>query len=137
MTGIANAHVSRVEREFALRANHAHLDAIDERSSRAHVVGKTGARHLEARPEVQAPELVQLLDKLQGVYLDTGESKGLVPDAHPSVVAAMRGRRQQLEESVAQLDTADLQEPSVLTRSWTKSSYDLGDQFIAFNAACS
>ena len=37
------------------------------------------------------PELVQLLDKLQGVYLDTGESKGIVPDAHPSVVAAMRG----------------------------------------------
>lgn len=37
------------------------------------------------------PELVQLLDKLEGVYLDTGESKGIVPDAHPSVVAAMRG----------------------------------------------
>ena len=36
-------------------------------------------------------ELVQLLDKLQGVYLDTGESRGLVPDQHPSVVAAMRG----------------------------------------------
>ena len=36
-------------------------------------------------------ELVQLLDKLQGVYLDTGESRGLVPDRHPSVVAAMRG----------------------------------------------
>ena len=37
------------------------------------------------------PELVQLLDKLQAVYLDTGESRGLVPDTHPSVVAAMRG----------------------------------------------
>jgi len=37
------------------------------------------------------PELIQLLDKLQAVYLDTGESRGLVPDAHPSVVAAMRG----------------------------------------------
>ena len=36
-------------------------------------------------------ELVQLLDKLQGVYLDTGESWGLVPDSHTSVVAAMRG----------------------------------------------
>ncbi len=36
-------------------------------------------------------EIVQLLDKLQGVYLDTGESRGLVPDRHPSVVAAMRG----------------------------------------------
>jgi acetolactate synthase I/II/III large subunit len=37
------------------------------------------------------PELVQLLDKLQAVYLDTGESRGLVPETHPSVVAAMRG----------------------------------------------
>lgn len=36
-------------------------------------------------------ELVQLLDKLQAVYLDTGESRGVVPDTHPSVVAAMRG----------------------------------------------
>ena len=36
-------------------------------------------------------ELVQLLDKLQAVYLDTGESRGLVPDDHPAVVAAMRG----------------------------------------------
>ena len=36
-------------------------------------------------------ELIQLLDKLQAVYLDTGESRGLVPDTHPSVVAAMRG----------------------------------------------
>ena len=36
-------------------------------------------------------ELVQLLDKLQAVYLDTGESRGLVSDDHPAVVAAMRG----------------------------------------------
>ncbi|MBX5453386.1 MAG: thiamine pyrophosphate-binding protein [Acidobacteriia bacterium] len=37
------------------------------------------------------PELVTLLDKLGAVYLDTGESRGLVPDSHPAVVAAMRG----------------------------------------------
>jgi len=37
------------------------------------------------------PELVTLLDRLGAVYLDTGESRGLVPDAHPSVVGAMRG----------------------------------------------
>ena len=37
------------------------------------------------------PELTGLLDKLGAAYLDTGESKGLVPDHHPSVVAAMRG----------------------------------------------
>jgi acetolactate synthase-1/2/3 large subunit len=37
------------------------------------------------------PELVTLLDRLGAVYLDTGESRGLVPDSHPSVVGAMRG----------------------------------------------
>src|ERR1700741_5031110 len=37
------------------------------------------------------PELISLLDRLGAVYLDTGESRGLVPDNHPSVVAAMRG----------------------------------------------
>jgi acetolactate synthase-1/2/3 large subunit len=38
-----------------------------------------------------APELISLLDRLGAVYLDTGESRGLVPDSHPSVVGAMRG----------------------------------------------
>src|SRR5262249_17167287 len=37
------------------------------------------------------PELVALLDRLGAVYLDTGESRGLVSDSHPSVVGAMRG----------------------------------------------
>lgn len=37
------------------------------------------------------PDLIALLDRLGAVYLDTGESRGLVPDSHPSVVAAMRG----------------------------------------------
>jgi acetolactate synthase-1/2/3 large subunit len=36
-------------------------------------------------------ELQAFLDRLGGLYLDTGESRGLVPDDHPSVVAAMRG----------------------------------------------
>lgn len=35
--------------------------------------------------------LTALLDKTQAAYLDTGESRGLVYDNHPSVVAAMRG----------------------------------------------
>ena len=35
--------------------------------------------------------LTSLLDSLGALYLDTGESRGLVPDDHPSVVAAMRG----------------------------------------------
>lgn len=38
------------------------------------------------------PELVALLDRSGAVYLDTGESRGLVADEHPAVVAAMRGR---------------------------------------------
>ena len=37
------------------------------------------------------PELIRLLDRLGAAYLDTGESRGLVPDDHPSVVAATRG----------------------------------------------
>lgn len=35
--------------------------------------------------------LIRFLDKLGAPYLDTGESRGLVPESHPSVVAAMRG----------------------------------------------
>ena len=35
--------------------------------------------------------LKRLLDRLGALYLDTGESRGLVSDEHPSVVAAMRG----------------------------------------------
>jgi acetolactate synthase-1/2/3 large subunit len=38
------------------------------------------------------PALARFLDRLGAVYLDTGESRGLVPDDHPSVVAAMRGK---------------------------------------------
>jgi acetolactate synthase-1/2/3 large subunit len=37
------------------------------------------------------PQLAKLLDRLDALYLDTGESRGLVPDDHRSVVAAMRG----------------------------------------------
>lgn len=35
--------------------------------------------------------LAALLTRLGAAYLDTGESRGLVPDDHPSVVGAMRG----------------------------------------------
>lgn len=35
-------------------------------------------------------ELGTLLERLDAAYLDTGESRGLIPDEHPSVVAAMR-----------------------------------------------
>jgi len=40
-------------------------------------------------------ELVELLDRSGAVYLDTQESRGLVPSGHPSVVGAMRGRAMQ------------------------------------------
>ncbi|KMO34801.1 acetolactate synthase [Methylobacterium variabile] len=36
------------------------------------------------------PELVRLLDALGAVYLDTQESRGLVPAEHPATVGAMR-----------------------------------------------
>ena len=36
-------------------------------------------------------ELCALLDRLGALYLDTGESRGLVPENHPSAVSAMRG----------------------------------------------
>lgn len=37
------------------------------------------------------PALSTLLERLGAGYLDTGESRGLVPEEHPSVIAAMRG----------------------------------------------
>ncbi|MGE0802731.1 MAG: thiamine pyrophosphate-binding protein [Lautropia sp.] len=39
-----------------------------------------------------AAPLQRLLTLLGAVYLDTGESRGLVPEGHPSVVGAMRGK---------------------------------------------
>ena len=36
------------------------------------------------------PEIVRLLDATGGVYLDTQESRGLVPTSHPAFVGAMR-----------------------------------------------
>jgi len=48
------------------------------------VISGRGARYA-------APPLADLLERLGAAYLDTGESRGLVPDDHPSVVAAMRG----------------------------------------------
>lgn len=37
------------------------------------------------------PELIAFLDRFDVLHLDTGESRGLVPDAHPANVMAMRG----------------------------------------------
>ncbi len=48
------------------------------------VISGHGARGASA-------ELIRLRDVLGAVYLDTGESRGLVPESHPAVVAAMRG----------------------------------------------
>ena len=49
------------------------------------VISGRGARNA-------GPELVRLLNRVGAAYLDTGESRGLVPDDHPTAVTAMRGR---------------------------------------------
>jgi len=49
------------------------------------VISGRGARGARA-------ELISLLDSVGAVHLDTGESRGLVPDEHPSVVNAVRGQ---------------------------------------------
>ena len=49
------------------------------------VISGRGARKAGA-------QLIGLLDRLDAAYLDTGESRGLVPDTHASVVASMRAR---------------------------------------------
>ncbi len=54
------------------------------KAKRPLVISGRGARGAEA-------ELVTFLDRLGAAYLDTGESRGLVPDDHLAVVAAMRG----------------------------------------------
>ena len=48
------------------------------------VISGRGARGASA-------SLVRLLDRLGAAYLDTAESRGIVPDAHPSVAGAVRG----------------------------------------------
>ncbi len=45
--------------------------------------------------QAAAAELVEVLDRSGAVYLDTQESRGLVPPGHASVVGAMRGRAMQ------------------------------------------
>lgn len=47
--------------------------------------------------------LRQLLDRTGALYLDTGESRGLVPDEHPAVVAAMRGAVMQQADVIVTL----------------------------------
>jgi acetolactate synthase-1/2/3 large subunit len=79
---------------FAARQRRAQLPdpdavsaAVDLLWSARHplVISGRGARGASA-------PLIALLDALGAVYLDTGESRGLVPDEHPSVVSALRGK---------------------------------------------
>ncbi len=49
------------------------------------VISGRGARHA-------ARELSQFLDASGALYLDTAESRGVLPDEHPAVVTAMRGQ---------------------------------------------
>ena len=64
--------------------------AVAERSMPS---GRPGARSSSpaAARAGAAPQLVRLLDASGAVYLDTQESRGLVPSDHPSVVGAVRG----------------------------------------------
>jgi acetolactate synthase I/II/III large subunit len=66
------------------------------RAKRPLVITGRGARGAGA-------ELMQLLDRTGAVYLDTGESRGLVSDEHPSVVAAMRGAVMQQADVIVTL----------------------------------
>ena len=61
------------------------------RGRRAPLVGAAPARHHRARRARRRAGARASPRSLGAVYLDTGESRGLVPDEHPSVVAAMRG----------------------------------------------
>src|SRR5439155_287108 len=68
--------------------------ALDTASEPAHLLRRLRGRRGGPVPEGArgaAAELQRFLDRLGALYLDTGESRGLVPDDHPSVVAAARG----------------------------------------------
>ncbi len=86
------APIALAERFVARKPSRIYPDPIDVAmavdvlwsAKRPLVISGRGARD-------GASELVALLDRLGAAYLDTGESRGLVPDAHPSVVSAMRG----------------------------------------------
>lgn len=75
------------------------LDAAREliRSSRRPlVIGGRGVRSAAA-------ELVAFLDEAGALYLDTQESRGALPAAHPAAVPAMRGRAMQEADLVITL----------------------------------
>jgi acetolactate synthase-1/2/3 large subunit len=55
--------------------------------------GEAAARHLGRGAMGNAAELVRFLDASGALYLDTQESRGLVPAAHASYVGAVRAAR--------------------------------------------
>jgi len=96
MTGIANLHVARAPLQpgehFAARprpllvpdeASVGHAVQLPWSAKRPLLISGRAARG-------GSSERIALLDALGAPCLDTGESKGLVPESHPSVVAAMR-----------------------------------------------
>jgi acetolactate synthase-1/2/3 large subunit len=66
-----------------ISAIHAAVDLLWS-AKRPLIISGRGARGADK-------ELCELLSLTGAAYLDTGESKGLVPESHSSVVAAMRG----------------------------------------------
>ncbi|MBW1780722.1 MAG: thiamine pyrophosphate-binding protein [Deltaproteobacteria bacterium] len=57
------------------------------------VISGRGARGAETG-------LLRLLDALECIYMDTGESRGLVPEDHPAYMPAVRGRAMQEADAV-------------------------------------
>ena len=95
-TDVLRARVPRpLQRDEQLRAGVPVAIAPDAREVAAAVELLWSARRpvlITGRGARRAGEpLVRLLDRLGAPCLDTAESRGLVPDTHPSVVAAMRG----------------------------------------------
>ncbi len=95
-TDTLRADVPRaLQRDEHMRAKPMAAIAPDARAARAAAELLWSARRplvISGRGAKSAGNsLVRLLDALGAAYLDTGESRGVVPDAHPSVVAAMRG----------------------------------------------
>jgi len=63
----------------------AQATALLREARRPLVIGGRGAR-------AARDSLIRLLDATGALYLDTQESRGAIPDSHPAVVAAMRGK---------------------------------------------
>jgi acetolactate synthase-1/2/3 large subunit len=78
------------------KARIVHPDAADVERAAALIRSAKRPLILTGRGAQRAGDaLIRLLDATGALYLDTQESRGLVPVSHPSVVGALRGRAMQ------------------------------------------